>query len=225
MELVKEGERLDDLQFQNLHIIQDPNGYCFTSDSVYLANFAKAKPNDLVVDLCSGSGVIGILLQAKTNAKHVTLVELQEPLANMSERSVRFNHLESKVSVINKPLQNIHKQIGQEKFDVVVCNPPYKMQHSSLLGESESISICKHEITVMLKEIVTEAAKLLKFGGNFYTINKEERLTDLLCYLREAKLEPKHITVIESKKGSSLVMVKAKKGGHSGVRISVLPQN
>ncbi len=216
-----EHERLDDLQFQNLQIIQNPNHYCFTTDSVLLANFAKAKPSDSVVDLCSGSGVVGILMQAKTNAKHVTLVELQQSLANMSERSVQLNGLENKVSVVNAPLQQVHKQIGQEVFDVVVCNPPYKMQNASLLSENHEIAICKHEITVTLEEIVIEASKLLKFGGLFYTINKEERLTDLICYLRKHKLEPKQITVVPSNKGSALVLIKAKKGGKSGVRIAM----
>ena len=216
-----EHERLDDLQFQNLQIIQNPNHYCFTTDSVLLANFAKAKPSDSVVDLCSGSGVVGILMQAKTKAKHVTLVELQQSLANMSERSVQFNGLQNKVSVVNAPLQQVHKQIGQEVFDVVVCNPPYKMQNASLLSENHEIAICKHEITVTLEEIVLEKSKLLKFGGLFYTINKEERLTDLICYLRKHKLEPKQITVVPSNKGSALVLIKAKKGGKSGVRIAM----
>lgn len=222
--LLKPNERLDDLQFNNLHIIQNPQGYCFTTDSVLLANFAKAKVGDKVVDLCSGSGIVGILLQAKTNASHVTLVELQQNLANMSERSVKYNLLENKITVVNQMLQNVHKTIGSENFNVVVCNPPYKMQNSSLLSDSYELSVCKHEITVNLKEIVLEASKLLKFGGYFYTINKEERLTDLICLLREHKLEPKQITIVPSKKGSSLVLVKAKKGGHSGVRINSVPQ-
>lgn len=219
------NERLDDLQYNNLFIIQNKEHYNFTTDSVLLANYAKAKPSDVVVDLCSGSGVIGILMQAKTNAKHVYLVELQEYLANTSKRSVEYNNLTNKFTVINKPLQDVHKLIGSEGVQVVVCNPPYKMAQASLLSEKQEIAICKHELTVTLKEIVLEASKLLKYGGLFYTINKEERLTDLLVLLRQHKLEPKEIVIVPSKKGSSLVMVKAKKGGNSGVRVNVLPQN
>jgi tRNA1Val (adenine37-N6)-methyltransferase len=219
--LVKPNERLDDLQIKNLFIIQNPKKYCFTSDAVHLANFCKAKHSDVVVDLCSGSGVIGTLVWAKTNAKKVYLVELQQYLADLSLRSVKYNNLSDVIEVLNEPLQNIHKKLSVGFADVVVCNPPYKMQNSSLLNEDLEIAKCKHEITVTLKEIVCEASKLLKFGGDFYTINKEERLIDLICYLKQFDLEPKIIEIIPSAKGSSLVMVKAKKGGKSGVRINV----
>lgn len=220
---LKENEVLEDLQFNGLQIIQNKKLYRFTTDAVLLANFAKSKPTDRVADLCSGSGVVGILLQAKNKSKHVVLVELQQNLADMSKRSVQVNHLEKNIEVVNAPLQNVHKQLGSETFGVVVCNPPYKMQNASLLGDNESINICKHELTVTLQEIVQESAKLLKFGGLFYTVNKEERLTDLLVYLRENKLEPKEVVVVPSQKGSSLILVKAKKGGKSGVRVSVMP--
>lgn len=224
MKGLKAGERLDDLQYHNLQIIQNPNGYCFTSDAVMLANFAKAKPGDRVVDLCSGSGVIGILMQAKTGAQQVTLVELQEFYADMSRRSVALNGLEQFITVLNEPLQGVHKRLGQGTCDVVVCNPPYKMEHASLLPQDRSMSICRHEITVTLEEIIGETQKLLKFGGLFYTINKEERLTDLICLLRKYDLEPKELVVLPSVKGSSVVMMKAKKGGKSGIRVSVMTQ-
>lgn len=220
---LKEGERLDDLQYNNLQIIQHSQKYCFTTDAVLLANFVTAKKESKVVDLCSGSGVIGILVQAKTKAENVTLVELQEYFANMSKRSVELNNLSDKISIINMPLQNISKQIGVEKYDVVVCNPPYKMKNSSLLSQDNELNICKHEIAVTLEEVILESSKLLKYGGYFYTINKEERLTDIICSLRKYKIEPKNITVVPSKKGSSLVLVKAKKGGKSGVRVNILP--
>ena len=219
---LKENEVLEDLQFNGLQIIQNKNLYRFTTDAVLLANFAKAKPTDRVVDLCSGSGVVGILLQAKTNCNHMVLVELQQNLADISKRSVQYNHLEKNIEVINAPLQNVHKQLGSENVEVVVCNPPYKMQNASLLGSNESINICKHELTVTLQEIVKEGAKLLKFCGVVYTVNKEERLTDLLVYLRANKLEPKEVLVVPSQKGSSLILVKAKKGGKSGVRVNVM---
>lgn len=224
MTLLKSNERLDDLKFNNLFIIQNPNLYCFTSDSVLLANFAKAKQTDKVVDLCSGSGIVGILMQAKTKASYVYLVEIQNELADMSKRSIIYNNLQDKFCVINKTLQNIHKEIGTG-FDVVVCNPPYKQAGGNKLSQNQSINICKHEITVTLEEIVLEASKLLKFGGYFYIINKEERLTDLICYLRKYNLEPKQIEIAKGNDGNSRVLVKAKKGGKSGVKITFSPQN
>lgn len=211
------NEYLCDLQFNNLFIIQDKLGYCFTSDAVALANFVRCGCKDTIVDLCSGSGVIGILAQAKTKAKHVYLVELQEKLSDMSRRSVEYNHLKN-VTVINKPLQGINKVIGNN-FDVVVCNPPYKIHDGGKPSEKQEIAICKSEVAVRLNEIIVEASELLKYGGRFFTVNKEERLVDLLCLMRECEIEPKVIKFLKSEKGAAVVLVEGKKGGKAGVTI------
>lgn len=215
--MIFENERLDDLQFNNLFIIQNPDLYCFTSDAVELANFINAGPKDRIIDLCSGSGVIGILAQAKTKAKQVYLVEIQKELAFLSKRSVDYNNLKN-VEVINAPLQNIHKKIGTG-FEVVVCNPPYKLNNSGVVSEKQEIAICKHEILVTLEEIILEASKLLKFGGRFYTVNKEERLTDIFCLMRKYGIEPKTLKIKHSTKGANIVLVEGKKGGKSGLKI------
>ena len=217
--MLKPKERLDDLQFNNLFIIQNPDLYCFTSDAVELCNFVRAGVKDRIVDLCSGSGVIGILAQAKTKAKQVYLVEIQESLADMSRRSVEYNKL-TNVEVVNAPLQNIHKQIG-DGFEVVVCNPPYKITNGGELSEKPEIAMCKHEITVTLEEIVCEASKLLKFGGKFYTVNKEERLTDLFCLMRKYNIEPKVLKLRHSTKGANIILVEGKKGAKSGLKIQM----
>lgn len=217
--MLKPNERLDDLQFNNLFIIQNPELYCFTSDAVELCNFVKCGVKDRIVDLCSGSGIIGILAQAKTKAKQVYLVEIQESLADMSRRSVEYNKL-TNVEVVNAPLQNIHKQIG-DGFEVVVCNPPYKITNGGELSEKPEIAMCKHEITVTLEEIVCEASKLLKFGGKFYTVNKEERLTDLFCLMRKYNIEPKVLKLRHSTKGANIILVEGKKGAKSGLKIQM----
>ncbi len=215
--LLKSNERLDDLQFNNLYIIQNPDLYCFTSDAVELCNFVSAGCKDRIVDLCSGSGVIGILAQAKTNAKQVVLVEIQESLADMSKRSVEYNNL-TNVTVVNSKLQNVHKQIGTG-YEVVVCNPPYKIADGGLTAVKPEIAMCKHEITVTLEEIVCEASKLLKFGGRFYTVNKEERLVDLFVLMRKYGIEPKILKIRNSTKGANIILVEGKKGGKSGLVI------
>ena len=221
MTLIKENERLDDLQFNNLFIIQDTKGYCFTSDAVALANFVKVKNGGKLVDLCSGSGVIGILASAKNKVSKTILVEIQECLADMSKRSIEYNGLDS-IDVVNAPLQNVSKSIGVGVYDAVVCNPPYKKCGTAkMLNENESIAIARHELTVTLEEIIKEASVLLKFGGEFYIINKEERLTDMIVLLRKYHLEPKVLKILPSTKGANVVMLKAKKGGKSGIEISL----
>ena len=219
MEL-KETERLDDLQLNNLQIIQDKNGYLFTSDAVALANYVKPCVNARMVELCSGSGVISILINAKNKVSSITMVELQECMADMSKRSLEYNNILN-IEVLNNRLQGVHKIIGGG-YDVVVCNPPYKEKGTATkLNENKVVAIAKHEIEVTLEEIISESSKLLKFGGDFYMVNKEERLVDMLSFLRLYKLEPKELVVLPSKSGANTVMIKAKKGGKSGIKITL----
>lgn len=219
---IKSNERLDDLQFNNLQIIQEIDGYCFTSDSIALANYVKVMRGEVLIDLCSGSGVIGILAHYKSRFKKTYLVELQENLADMSRRTLEYNKI-TDIEVINSPLQGVSQKLGTGKADCVVCNPPYKKCGTATkLNENQSIAIAKHELTVTLEEIVKEASRLLKFGGVFYTINKEERLADLVVYLRKYGLEPKELKIRQSDKGANIIMLKAKKGGKSGMTISLV---
>ncbi|MBE5757786.1 MAG: SAM-dependent methyltransferase [Clostridiales bacterium] len=218
---LKDNERLDDLQFNNLFIIQNSQEYLFTSDAVHLANYVKVKKGGRVIDLCSGSGIIGILVGAKNDVKDVVLVELQEHLADMSRRSIEYNKIDN-VSVVCNKLQGVYKIVGANSFDVVVCNPPYKKKGTAtLLNEKESIAMARHEIEVTLEEIVVESNKLLKYGGELYMINKEERLTDMLVIFRKYGIEPKELKIIPSLKGANVIMLKGKKGGKSGIKISL----
>lgn len=217
---IKDNEKLEDLQCSGVYIIQQKDGYRFTSDAVALANYVKVPLNGKVVDLCSGSGVIGVLVFAKNKVDSVTLVEIQESLSDMSKRTIEYNGLEDKISAINSPLQGVHKVIGGGKYDVVTCNPPYKKCGTALdTGSNDSVSIAKHEICVTLEEIFKEASKLLKFGGDLYIVNKEERLADMMVFARKYGLEPKELKILPSKSGASVVMMKARKGGKGGLKI------
>lgn len=220
--LLKPNERLDDLQFNNLYIIQEKDGYCFTSDAVILANLVKCRVGGKIVDLCSGSGVVGILAGEKTKAGRVELVEIQENLADMCRRTLEYNSLD-RYNVINSPLQNVSKELGEGVFDVVVCNPPYKKVGSTkLINESETIAIARHELKVTLEEVIFESSKLLKYGGEMYICNKEERLTDMLVLMRKYAIEPKEMYIRLSPKGANIVFLKGKKGGKSGMSISLV---
>ncbi len=218
--ILKNNERLDDLQFNNLKIIQNSQLYSFTSDAVALANFAKVHKDGRVVDLCSGNGVIGILVNAKNNPAKTFLVEIQQNLAEMSQRSVQYNGIDN-IEIVNSCLQDVHKLIG-DNFDVVVCNPPYKqLTNNGLINESESIAIARHEIKVTLEEIIAESAKLLKFGGQLYLVNKDERLTDIILLCTKYCLEPKELVILPSSKGANIIMLRAKKGGRRGIKITL----
>ena len=211
--LINKDERLEDLLCGGLSIIQNPNEYLFTSDAVALANFAKCKKGGVLVDLCSGSGVIGLLMYAKNIPSMVHMVELQSHMADMSARSVQYNNLQDKIIVHNMPLQNCHATLGCNMADVVVCNPPYKSENN-LHGAKPTINVAKHEIEVTLEEVIRESAKLLKFGGKLYIVNKIERLTDMIVYMRKYAIEPKIIKFLDKS-----VMIQGTLGGKNGLKL------
>ena len=218
---LKENERLDDLQFNNLYIIQNKNGYCFTSDAVKLANFATVKNNGIVVDLCSGSGVVGILVHAKNRVKKTYFVEIQEGLAEMCKRSIELNKLEDQMEVLCMDLKNADKSLGIEFADTIVCNPPYfKKNDKTLIKEDREKAIARHELTTNLEEIVRVASRLIKYGGKFYLLNREERLVEIIQVLKKYNFEPK-VLKVEKNRGSNLILIGSVSHGNSGIKIIV----
>lgn len=215
--MLKDNERLDDLEYNNLRIIQEPDGYCFTSDSVILSNLVNVKKADKVVDLCTGSGIIATLISAKFTPQKVIGVELQPRLADMAKRSVLYNNLREHIEIINADAYGIEKTLGCGKFDVVVTNPPYdKCASKQSYTEKE---ICKKEIYINANKIIETSSKLLKFGGLFYMINKVRNLTDVMCFMRQYNIEPKKLYFIQPKisKEADTFIVEGKKGAKSGI--------
>ena len=216
--LLKENERLDDLQLDNLEIIQRKDGYKFSTDSVLLANFAKAKQNDIYVDLCSGSGVVAILFSWKNKIKKSYAVEIQQRLADMAKRSIEHNNLSKRIEVLNINLNQTHNVLGYESVDVITVNPPYN--EAGLTSETDEIAMATHELATNLSEIVKESSKLLKFGGKLFMVHRADRLVDILCECRANKLEPKILRVVYPKvsKEPNLILLEAHKGGKPGIK-------
>lgn len=214
-----EDERIDDLQYNGLKIIQNKNLYCFTCDAVILANFAKATFKDDILDLCSGSGVVGILTLAKTNAKSLTCLEMQKVMADMCKKTILMNDLQNKVNVVNAKVQDAVKAFGAEKFSVIVCNPPYKKVESHKISEKQEIGVSKYELTLNLKELIENASKLLKFGGKFYFCHETDRLTEIIELLNRYNMPAKVLKFVypKLKANSNIVLVKAVKGAKSGL--------
>lgn len=213
MELL-ENERIDDLEFKNLKIIQNAKGFCFGIDSVLLSDFAKGiKKNSTVVDIGTGTGIISILLSAKTDIKKIYGVEIQEDVANMAKRSVELNHLEDKIEIINTNIKNIFNFLEANKIDAIVTNPPYMKLNTGAQNEERKKLISRHEVECTLEDIIQVSYKLLKSNGEFYMVHRAERIVDILYYLRQYKLEPKALRFIQPKenKEPNLVLIKAVK--------------
>lgn len=221
IDLVKDHERVDELQRKGYKIIQDPAKFCFGMDAVLLSAFASAKPGDKVLDLGTGTGIIPILMEAKTDAAHLTGLEIQESMAEMAQRSVKLNHLEEKIDIVQGDIRDASKIFGASSFDIVTSNPPYMIEHHGLKNPTDAKSIARHELLCSWKDIVSEAAKLLKVRGHFYIVHRPFRLVELLSELSAAGLEPKTMRLVYPyvDKEPNMVLIEAIKGGKSRLKV------
>ena len=221
MEL-KENERIDDLEFNELKIIQNKNGFCFGIDSVLLADYAKnLKKNSEVIDIGTGTGIIGILLCAKSQLKHITGIEIQKEVAEMATRSVKLNKLENKFDIENINIKDVFNIINPNTIDAVVTNPPYMRLNTGAKNIENSKLISRHEIECNLEDIVKISYKLLKSNGEFYMVHRMDRIVDILFLLRKYRLEPKIIQFVQPKisKEPNLILIKAIKDAGNGLTI------
>lgn len=213
MEL-KENERIDDLEFKKLKIIQNTKGFCFGIDAVLLSDFAKnIKKNAKVLDLGTGTGIISILLCGRTNLEKIVGVEVQKEVANMAKRSSKLNNLENKFEIINENIINLDNIYERNSFDVIVTNPPYKKENTGIVNEEEKKLISRHEVLAKLEDYIKISNKLLKDKGEFYMVHRPERLVDIIAYMRQYKIEPKEIRFVCSheKEPPKLVLIKGVK--------------
>ena len=217
---LNEKERIEDLQFEGLKIIQNSTLYAFTSDSVILANFLKIKPKESALEIGGGSGVISILATKKTRAKKIFAFELQEKMFDLFEKNIKLNNLEEKITVFNENILNYRKHIEHGSIDVVFSNPPYKRDGSCELNENESKKIARHEKFLPLKDLCKCASEIVKFGGRFYVVYDADRCCELISELMKNGLEPKKMFFTENGKGKTiLVVIEAVKGGKHGVQV------
>lgn len=219
---LKENERIDDLEYKGLKLIQNKNWFCFGIDSVLLSDFAKNMKNDSkVLDLGTGTGIIGILLCKKTNLKEIKGIEIQSDVAEMASRSIKLNNLEEKFQIINDNIKNIGNYFDKGTFDVVVTNPPYKKINSGIINENDNKIISRHEITANLEDFIQQSACMLKDNGSLYMVHKPERLCDIICIMRKYKLEPKELKFVYSNTLAepSLILIKGCKNGHAFLKV------
>ena len=213
---LKENERIDDLEFKNLKIIQNKDGFCFGIDSILLTDFAKnIKKNSKVIDLGTGTGIIPILLYGKTKNTKFVGVEIQPEVAEMANRSVKLNLLENNIEILNTNILELSKIYNRGSFDVVTTNPPYKKINTGVINENNKKLISRHEITASLDDFIKTASFLLKDLGEFYMVHRPDRLVDIFYSMRKNKIEPKKIKFVypNKNKKTNLVLIKGIKNG------------
>lgn len=215
------NERIDELQRNGYRIIQNEKKFCFGMDAVLLSGFARAGKGERVLDLGTGTGIIPILMEAKTEGESFTGLEIQEEMAGMAARSVKLNGLEEKVSIIQGDLKEASKRFGKASFDVVTCNPPYMNQNHGLKNPDEPKAIARHELLCSFEDVAREAAALLKSGGRLYLVHRPHRLTEIFETLRAHKLEPKRMKFVHpfADAEANMVLIEAFRGGRPQMRV------
>ena len=214
---LRPGERLDDLQRSDLRIIQDPSKFCFGMDAVLLSGFVTVKPGERVTDLCTGGGIIPLLLSAKTEASRITGIEIQPEMAEMADRSVRLNGLQDRVRILCGDLR-VRGAAGEDgSQDAVTCNPPYMAAGNGIPNPEDALALARHELTCTLEDAVRETARLLRNGGRTAWVYRPHRLTELFAVMRKYRLEPKRLKFVHplADREANMVLIAASKGGGS----------
>ena len=211
----------DIVGYRNLKIYQNTDYFSFSLDSILLANFVSFRLVDKdIVDLCCGNGVIPLILSKKTNNK-IFGVEIQEKLCELARKSIIYNNLNDRIEIINSDLKDFSKK-NNNKFDIVICNPPYfKTDNSRLLNISYEKMVARHEVLINLSELLNSVKILLKNNGKFFMVHRTDRLLEILDELRKNNLEPKNVKFVyeNHNKGSTLVLIESHFNGSSGLKI------
>ena len=218
---LKENERIDDLERNGYQIIQRTDGFCFGMDAVLLSGFAAVKRGEKALDLGTGTGVIPILLEAKTEGEHFSALEIQEEVADMARRSVALNGLEQKITIVNGDIKEASQIFGPASFDVVTSNPPYMNDARGLKNPDLPKAIARHEVLCTLEDVVREAAKVLKTGGRFYLVHRPHRLAEIINTLTAYRLEPKRMKMVHpfADREANMVMIEAVRGGGAFLKV------
>ena len=211
--LVRQNERLDDLQ-NGYFLIQDPARFCFGMDAVLLSSFACVKPGENVLDLGTGTGILPVLLCAKTQGGPFTGVEIQEELVDMAARSAAYNNLTGRIRFVHGNIQEAAALFGAASFRVVVCNPPYMRSGHGLQNGKDSVSIARHEVFCSLEDVIREGAAVLKEKGRFYMVHRPFRLAEIIRLMCQYRLEPKRLRLVYpfADREPNMVLIEGVKG-------------
>ncbi|MDD3219815.1 MAG: tRNA1(Val) (adenine(37)-N6)-methyltransferase [Lachnospiraceae bacterium] len=218
--ILEKQERLDDLQ-NGYKLIQNPDYFCYGIDAVLLSWFTKVKPGEAALDLGTGPGVIPLLLKAKTQGKHFTGLEIQEDVAAMARRSIRYNQVEEDIDIVTGDIKEAVSIFGAASFHVVTSNPPYMTEHHGLVNPEAPKAIARHELLCTLEDVISQAAKLLTSNGRFYMVHRPFRLAEIMGTLMKYQLEPKRMQLVYPyvDKEPNMVLIEAVHGGNPRITV------
>ena len=218
---LKPDERVDELHRNQYKIIQNTKKFCFGMDAVLLSGYAKVHSGEKVLDLGTGTGIIPILLEAKTDGKHYTGLEIQSESADMAKRSVAMNKLEDKIDIVIGDIKEASTMFGLASFDVVTSNPPYMNHSHGIVNPAAAKAIARHEILCSLEDVIRETSRVLKPNGRFYLVHRPFRLIEIIKFLTDYKLEPKRMKFVHPyvDKEPNMVLMECIKGAKSMLKV------
>ena len=212
---LKEGERVDDLERCGFKIIQNTEKFCFGMDAVLLSSYASIRRQDKVLDLCTGNGIIPILLAAKTGADRIVGIEIQRDIADLAKRSVEANDLSDRVNILCADIKDAEEYYQAGAFDAVTCNPPYMIDNHGIKNPDSPKAIARHEILCTFDDVARVASRMLKPGGRMFLIHRPFRLTEIFETLTKYSLEPKRMKLVYPyvNREPNMVLIEAGLGG------------
>ena len=212
---LNEGERVDDLERCGFKIIQNTDKFCFGMDAVLLSGYASIRPGDKVLDLCTGNGIIPILLAAKSRAERIVGIEIQRDIAELAKRSVEANDLSDRINILCADIKNAEEYYQPAVFDAVTCNPPYMIDNHGIKNPDSPKAIARHEILCNFDDVARVTSRMLKPGGRLFLIHRPFRLTEIFETLTKYKLEPKRMKLVHPyvNREPNMVLIEAGLGG------------
>lgn len=218
---LKPEERLDELHRNGYFIIQNPQKFCFGMDAVLLSGFARVKKGERALDLGTGTGIIPILLEAKTEGEHFTGLEIQKESADMAARSVALNHLEERIDIVTGDIKDASVLFGASSFDVITTNPPYMIGDHGLSSSNQAKAIARHEIFCTLEDVLSQSAKLLQPKGRFYMVHRPFRLAEIMNKMIAYGIEPKRMQLVYPfiDREPNMVLIEGLLGGNSRLKV------
>ena len=218
---IRPGERLDDLQINGLELIQNPDKFCFGIDAVLLSDFVKVRTGEQLLDLGTGNGIIPVLLSAKTEAGHLTGLEIQDDIAEMARRSIAHNHLEERVDIVTGDIKEAAEIFKPAFFDVITTNPPYMLADHGMRNPDDAKAIARHEVLCSLDDILRESMRLMQDKSRFYMIHRPFRLTEIMIKMHQYKIEPKRIRFVHPyiDKEPAMVLIEGVRGAKPRVTV------
>lgn len=218
---INSWERVDDLQRKGRLLIQNPAMFCFGIDAVFLSWFAKTKKGDRCLDLCTGNGIVPILMEARNETATFTGVEVQKESADLARRSVLLNGKQDRIRILEMDIKEKSEELKNGSFHVVTCNPPYLKSEGGLESPNRAKAIARAEVLCTLDDVIYAASRYLMPGGRFYMVYRAFRLFEAMETMKKYGIEPKRLQQVQAYEDRvpAIILLEGLKGGKSGMQV------